>query len=97
MLSFETAADSNIDLNSVLLIFVDGVIQDPNVHYTFDGGTSFRFVSPPSAGATVSVCFYRGTRGEDSLMVDIGETIKIGDNIAARARRSVERMAEIGR
>ena len=85
LLSFETAADSNIDLNSVLLIFVDGVIQDPNVHYTFDGGTSFRFVAPPSQGSSVSVFFYRGTRGEDSLLVDIGETIKIGDNLQLKA------------
>ncbi len=80
LLSFETS-NSEIDLNAVLLIFVDGVIQEPGTHYTFDGGTSFIFVAPPEAGSTVSIFFYRGTRGVDSAYVNIDETVKVGDTL----------------
>ena len=77
LLSFES--DDDIDLNAVLLIFIDGVIQDPGVHYNFEGGTSFILTAPPSAENNVSVFFYRGTRGIDSKFTNVDETIKVGD------------------
>ena len=45
--AFKSAADCE----------VDGVIQHPGKHYTFDGGTSFVFTAPPEADSTVSVFF----------------------------------------
>ena len=83
LLSFEKdPADTtsvNIDLNSVLLIFVNGVIQQPNVAYQFEGGTSFVFSDAPRSEDNVAIFFYRGTRGDDSLIVNVNETIKPGD------------------
>ena len=46
LLSFETT-NTEIDLNAVLLIFVNGVIQEPGQHYQFEGGTSFTFSEAP--------------------------------------------------
>ena len=46
-LSFEIDEDnpesSLINLDSLLLIFINGVVQNPGEAYTFDGGTSFTF------------------------------------------------------
>ena len=87
LLSFETS-NPDVDLNSVLLIFVNGVIQEPGEHYTFDGGTSFILGRPPQGadaegneGDDVTVFFYRGTRGSDSKYIDINESLKVGDDI----------------
>ncbi len=88
LLSFEIDEDdadsAQIDLNAVLLIFVNGVIQKPGEAYTFEGGTSFRFTEPPRPEDNVSVFFYRGTRGTDSLTQDITETVKVGDTLTVR-------------
>jgi hypothetical protein len=72
---------SEIDLNALLLIFVNGVIQDPGVHYEFTGGTSFVFSEAPEETDNVSIFFYRGTKDVDSAYVNVNETIKKGDVI----------------
>ena len=79
LLSFEKPEDSEIDLNSVLLIFVNGVIQEPAQHYQFEGGTSFTFTEAPDEDDKVDIFFYRGKRGVDSTSVNVIETIKQGD------------------
>ncbi len=72
-----------IDLDSVLLIFVNGVVQVPKKDYFFEGGTSFNFnfTSPPRTEDEISIYFYRGTRGTDSALVTVFETVKPGDKI----------------
>ena len=79
LLSFEVDPGSEIDLNAVLLIFVNGVIQEPGTHYQFEGGTSFTFSEPPDEDDKVDIFFYRGSRGTDSKSVNIIETVKQGD------------------
>ena len=78
LLSFETN-NTEIDLNAVLLIFVNGVIQEPGKHYQFEGGTSFTFTEAPEEDDKVDVFFYRGTRDVDSTSVNTVETVKKGD------------------
>jgi hypothetical protein len=70
-----------IDLNAVLLIFVNGVLQDPGVSYQFSGGSSFTFTTPPLPEDNISIFFYMGSRGIDSYEVDEYETIKSGDDV----------------
>ena len=87
LLSFEIDEDnpdsSLIDLNSLLLIFVNGVIQNPGESYTFNGGTSFDFTVAPDDDDIVDIFFYKGTNGVDSVQVAAGSsvspTIKKGD------------------
>ena len=85
LLSFEIDKDSvlgdQIDLNAVLLIFVNGVMQTPNISYQFEGGTTFTFIEPPMASDKVDVFFYKGQDGVDIELVNVNETIKIGDDI----------------
>lgn len=77
---------SNIDIQSVLLVFVNDILQEPGVSYTFNGGSTITFSEPLkrySNGQTdkLKIIFYRGTEGIDVIDVDILETIKIGDKV----------------
>ena len=83
LLSFEidtnNSESSLIDLSSLLLIFINGVLQSPEDSYNFEGGTSFTFAIPPEPEDSISVFFYKGTTGADSLTVSVNETVKVGD------------------
>jgi hypothetical protein len=85
LLSFEIDANdplaSSIDLDSLLLIFVNGVLQQPGSAYQFTGGTSFIFSRPPKESDKVDIFFYVGQQGVDVVIVDVNETIKIGDDV----------------
>lgn len=85
LLSFESNRDdpdsSLIDFDSLLLIFINGILQEPKKSYTFGGGTTFSFLTAPKANDNVSIFFYVGTRGEDSIQVPVDQRIKEGDTI----------------
>ena len=96
LVSFEIDKDNpdsaEIDLESVLLVYINGVLQNPGETYKFVGGTSILFVEAPrgpqpldpkqQVGDNIEIFFYRGTRGVDSILIDnISETIKPGDKI----------------
>ena len=79
LVSFERAKSSQIDMKSLLLIFINGVIQDPGDAYIFDGGTSFEFTEAPDVNDNVSIFFYKGTNNVDVTFVDVAESVKVGD------------------
>ncbi len=72
---------SQIDLNSVLMIFVNGVLQTPGTAYQFEGGATFTFLEAPTANDKVDVFFYVGQIGIDTEFIDIYETFKVGDDL----------------
>jgi hypothetical protein len=84
LLSFEKNSSNNdsqlIDFNNLLIIFINGILQQPGVAYQFNGGTSFTFTQAPKLEDIVSIFFYRGSNS-DSTLVNINETIKIGDSV----------------
>ena len=81
--------DSQLDLQSALIVFVNGVLQVPGEGYIFNGGSTIRFTDPPNGplegtentGDTCQIAFYKGTKNIDVTNVDILETIKKGDNV----------------
>jgi hypothetical protein len=79
-----------IDLSAVLLIFINGVIQEPGINYTFDGGSVIEFTSAPTSEDNVVIFFYRGTIGQDSFLFDVNEVIKVGDNLRLRKSAQIE-------
>ena len=85
LLSFEIDPNhplsSQIDLNAVLLIFINGVLQQPETAYQFEGGTSVTFTQAPNESDKVDIFFYIGQDGVDVTIVNITETIKIGDDL----------------
>jgi hypothetical protein len=78
-----------IDLDTVLLIFINGVPQTPGIAYQFTGGTSFTFTNPPNPEAEVAIFFYRGSRDLDSIFVNVPETIKKGDTIEIKSNNDI--------
>lgn len=89
LLSFEideNDPDSRlIEFNSLLIIFINGVLQKPGVSYQFNGGTSFIFSDPPKPEDQVDIFFYRGTRNEDSFLVNVNEVLKTGDLVQIKS------------
>ena len=85
LLSFEidenNPLSSEIDLDAVLIIFVNGVLQKPGYAYQFTGGTSFIFTEAPDTKDNVDIFFYLGQDGIDVKQVDVTETLKIGDDV----------------
>jgi len=80
---------SLIDLDAILLIYVNGVMQEPKVSYEFTGGTTFSFKEAPKSSDKIDIFFYRGTRDEDSIEVDVNETIKPGDTVQINRNNNI--------
>ena len=59
IVSFETNKDdplsSLIELEPLLLIFVNGVLQNPGESYIFEGGTSIIFAVPPTVDDNIDI------------------------------------------
>lgn len=92
LISFESGSDDipEPDLKNLLLIVVNGIIQDPGSAYTFEGGTSFLFTEPPKIEDSIDIYFYRGTKGDDdNLVTDIIPSIEVGDTIQVRKNNSI--------
>ena len=73
---------SLIDPKSLLMIYVNGILQIPGEAFTFEGGTSFIFTEAPDADDNIAIFFYKGTDGTDSLTItDVVPTLKMGDSV----------------
>ena len=77
----ENEDSQDIDFNTLLVIFINGILQQPNYAYEFNGGSAVRFLSPPKKDDDVQIYFYVGTRGVDSSIIRVNETIKVGDSV----------------
>lgn len=79
--SIEPKPGSLIDIDAVLMIFIDDILQVPGESYIFTGGSLIEFTQPVSLGSKSKIIFYRGTDEVDTRLVDILETIKVGDTV----------------
>ena len=88
LVSFQLDKNDNdsklIDIDAVLVIFINGVLQEPKEAYIFDGGSSVQFLEAPKPEDKISIFFYNGTREVDSVETDIAETVKVGDTLSVR-------------
>ena len=86
LLSFEldnqSPLSAAINLDAVLVIFVNGVLQTPGYAYVFEGGSSFIFTEAPQPQDKVDIFFYVGQDNVDVTRVEVKETIKKGDDLA---------------
>ena len=80
LLSFEIEESSSIDPNTLLIIFINGILQKPGVAYQFNGGTTFTFTEAPKVEDNVAIFFYRGSSADSSIF-NITETLKPGDDV----------------
>ena len=72
---------SEIDVAYVLLIFINGVLQEPKVAYEFNGGSRVKFTEAPRVGDKATILFYQGNKDVDVINKDILETVKVGDTL----------------
>ena len=79
--TIQSKPGSNIDVEVALLVFINNILQVPDVGYIFKGGSYITFKEPPKAGDTSKILFYQGTGSVDVSNVDILETIKKGDEV----------------
>ena len=101
LVSFEKVLDDPrsalINLDAVLLIFINGVLQKPGEAYQFQGGTTFSFTEAPSGESgpglndndKVDIFFYKGIDGVDVKLQTVTESIKIGDNLRVFANQNL--------
>ena len=81
LVSFQAQPGVNINMNALLLIIINGVVQNPGESYNFSGGTSFEFTEAPDPEDNVLVFFYIGTDNVDVIFNDAKESIKVGDQL----------------
>lgn len=71
---------SSVDLASHLVIFLNDVLQEPEVAYTFAGGNELIFTEAPKVGSKMDIFVYLGTDADVEERTE-PETIKPGDKI----------------
>ena len=86
--SIEKEEDSRINLANCLLVFINGIIQEPEKAYIFGGGTSIQFTTAPKADDDITIYFYKGIDA-DILSADVDETMKKGDIVQVLKNNSV--------
>ena len=79
-LKLDPELDSSLE--SLLLVVINGVVQEPNVSYEFIGSGSINFKEALDPSANVALYFYKGTDGVDSF-VSTGTTsiFELGDQV----------------
>ena len=71
---------AGIQLANNMLIFINDVLQKPNIDYTFTGGTKITFTEAPVPGSKFKIFFYTGST-DDFRFEDVDESIKVGDEL----------------
>jgi hypothetical protein len=70
---------TDLDITNNIFIYVNDILQVPNVSYKFSGSRVI-FTEPPKAGSKCVILYYRGS-SIDVELIDPPKTIKPGDSI----------------
>jgi len=81
VVSIVAAKGSNINVQDVLLVFVNDTLQVPGEGYTFTGGSTLNFTEAPKLGDIIEIVFYKGSGDTDVVFRNIIETVKKGDSL----------------
>jgi len=79
IVSIIASKGSKINVQDVLLVFVNEILQVPGEGYIFTGGSVLTFTEALKIGDSVKIIFYKGTGGADVIDREILETVKSGD------------------
>ena len=80
LVSILSTKGSKIDIEYVLVVFVNDILQKPGSGYKFPGGSNITFTEPLKKGDTVKISFYKGG-SNDVILREILETVKVGDTL----------------
>tara|TARA_R100001594_G_scaffold439_2_gene1654 strand:+ start:3602 stop:17350 length:13749 start_codon:yes stop_codon:yes gene_type:complete len=81
MISIRSRKGSEINVQDVLLIFINDILQVPGKAYTFNGGSVVTFTEAPKKDDTSKILFYKGSGASDVVDREIIETVKKGDDL----------------
>jgi len=81
LISIRSAPGSPVDVQDVLLIFINDILQIPGGGYIFNGGSVITFTEAPKSGDTSKILFYKGSGSIDVIERNILETVKEGDDL----------------
>ena len=91
-ISIRASRETNIQVDQTILVFINDILQVPNVSYTFEGGSQITFNEAPEGpgsgipeGDTSRILFYKGGGSSDVVFRDGEPTIKIGDTVELNA------------
>ncbi len=79
--SIVSSPGSKIDVQDVLIIFVNDILQEPGAGYVFTGGSTLTFTEALKIGDIVTIIFYKGNGDSDVIFRDVIETVKKGDTL----------------
>ena len=81
LVSIRSSRGSKINVQDVLLIFVNDILQVPGEGYTFTGGSIITFSEAPKVDDKCKILFYKGSGDSDVVFRNIIETVKVGDEL----------------
>ena len=88
--SIVSSPGSKIDVQDVLIIFVNDILQQPGTGYVFKGGSTLTFTEALKIGDTVTIIFYKGNGDTDVIFRDVIETVKKGDTLQLKHMAGVQ-------
>ena len=81
-ISIRSNRGSKIDVEQVLLVFVNDILQEPGQGYQFPGGSVITFAEAPKPGDSCKIIFYKGSGDDqDVILREVIETVKKGDTV----------------
>ena len=81
VVSIVASKGSKIDVQDVLLVFVNDILQVPGIGYVFNGGSILTFTESLKVEDSVKIIFYKGSGDTDVISREILETVKVGDDL----------------
>jgi hypothetical protein len=82
LISIRSNRGSKIDVEQVLLVFVNDILQEPGQGYQFPGGSVITFAEAPKPGDSCKIIFYKGSGDDqDVILREVIETVKKGDTV----------------
>ena len=93
--SVQVAEESRMKVENALIVFINGVLQNPGENYFFTGGASFTLSEPAKVDDQIAIFFYRGTKGVDDEQVgSVVPTIERGDIVQINDYKEYEGQEE---
>ena len=81
-ISINKSKGSKIELDQLLLVFVNSILQRPGESYQFNGGSQITFTEPLKVDDTLNIVFYKGSGDNlDVIEREVIETLKYGDEV----------------
>jgi len=88
--TIKSGEGSNIDIDAVVLVFINDILQRPSESYTLSNGSAITFAEAPNGpvggepgftGDTCKILFYQGSGDVDVIKREVACNIEIGDNL----------------